>query len=93
MDNERLVDVEWKSAGDATSSAKLFVETVDRPGILANLSALISSVNVNISHIEAKSTEDKTAYIIFILEVKDKIQLSGLTQKIAQMEGVLKVSR
>jgi (p)ppGpp synthase/HD superfamily hydrolase len=50
-------------------------------------------VNVNISHIEAKSTEDKTAYIIFILEVKDKIQLSGLIQKIAQMEGVLKVSR
>ena len=93
IDNERLVDVEWKSAGDATSPAKLFVETVDRPGILANLSALISSVNVNISHIEAKSTEDKTAYIIFILEVKDKIQLSGLTQKIAQMEGVLKVSR
>ncbi len=93
IDNARLVDVEWKSAGDATSPAKLFVETVDKPGILANLSALISSVNVNISHIEAKSTEDKTAYIIFILEVKDKIQLSGLTQKIAQMEGVLKVSR
>ncbi len=93
VDNARLVDVEWKTAGDATSLAKLFVETVDKPGILANLSALISSVNVNISHVEARSTEDKKAYIIFILEVKDKIQLSGLTQKIAQMEGVLKVSR
>jgi GTP pyrophosphokinase len=93
IDNARLVDVEWKTAGDATSPAKLFVETVDKPGILANLSALISSVNVNISHVEARSTEVKTAYIIFILEVKDKIQLSGLTQKIAQMEGVLKVSR
>jgi GTP pyrophosphokinase len=92
IDTARLVDVEWKS-GDTTSPAKLFVETVDKPGILANLSALISSVNVNISHVEARSTEDKTAYIIFILEVKDKIQLSGLTQKIAQMEGVLKVSR
>jgi len=93
IDNARLVDVEWKSAGDATSPAKLFVETVDKPGILANLSALISSVNINISHVEATSTEDKKAHIIFILEVKDKNQLSGLTQKIAQMEGVLKVSR
>jgi GTP pyrophosphokinase len=93
IDDARLVDVEWKSAGDATSPAKLFVETVDRPGILANLSALISSVNVNISHVEARSTEDKTAYIIFILQVKDRDQLSGLTKKIAQMEGVLKVSR
>jgi len=93
IDNARLVDVEWKQTGDSTSSAKLFVETVDKPGILATLSALISSVNVNISHVEAKSTEDKKANIIFILEVKDKIQLAGLTQKIAQMEGILRVSR
>jgi len=93
VDEARLVDVEWKTEGDATSPVKLSVETVDRPGILANLSALISSVSVNISHIEATSTEDKKAHIIFILEVKDRSQLSGLTHKIAQMEGVLKVSR
>jgi guanosine-3',5'-bis(diphosphate) 3'-pyrophosphohydrolase len=93
IDQSRLVDVEWKSTNDTTSPARLFVETVDKPGILANLSSLISSVDVNIRHVEATSTEDKKAYIIFILEVKDKGQLSGLTQKIAQMEGVLKVSR
>jgi GTP pyrophosphokinase len=93
IDQSRLVDVEWKSTDDTTSPARLFVETVDKPGILANLSSLISSVDVNISHVQATSTEDKKAHIIFILEVKDKGQLSGLTQKIAQMEGVLKVSR
>jgi guanosine-3',5'-bis(diphosphate) 3'-pyrophosphohydrolase len=93
LDDARIVDVEWKTEGDATSPVRLWIETVDRPGILANLSALISSVNVNIRHIKASSTEDKKAHIIFILEVKDKSQLSGLTQKIAQMEGVLKVSR
>jgi guanosine-3',5'-bis(diphosphate) 3'-pyrophosphohydrolase len=93
VDNARLVDVEWKSEGDATSPVRLIIETVDKPGILANISALISSVNVNISHLEASSTEDKTAHITFILEVKDKSQLSGLTQKIAQIEGVLRVSR
>jgi GTP pyrophosphokinase len=93
LDDARIVDVEWKTEGDATSPVRLWIETVDRPGILANLSALISSVNVNIRHIKASSTEDKKAHIIFILEVRDKSQLSGLTQKIAQMEGVLKVSR
>src|SRR4030043_2143543 len=92
VDNARLVDVEWKTEGDATSPVRLLIETVDRPGILANLSALISTVNINISEITASSTEDKRAYITFILEVKDKKQLSGLTHKIAQMEGVLKVS-
>ena len=93
VDAARLIDVEWKVEGEVTSPVRLFIETVDRPGILASLSALISTVNVNISHLEASSTEDKRAHITFILEVKDKSQLTGLTQKIAQMEGVLKVSR
>lgn len=93
VDDARLVDVEWKSEGDATSPVRLLIETVDKPGILASLSALISSVNVNISNVTATSTEDKKAHITFILDVKDKNQLSGLTQKIAQIEGILKVSR
>jgi guanosine-3',5'-bis(diphosphate) 3'-pyrophosphohydrolase len=61
--------------------------------MLAGLSAIISSLEVNISHLEASSTEDKKAHITFILQVKDKKQLSGLTRKIAQLEGVLRVSR
>ena len=93
LDNARLVDVQWRAAGEATSPVKLLIEAVDKPGILASLSAVISSVNVNISNATVNSTEDKKSHITFILEVKDKNQLSGLTQKIAQIEGVLKVGR
>ena len=93
VEDARLVDVEWKTEDGATARTRLVIETVDKPGMLASLSAVISSLEVNISHLEASSTEDKKAYITFILEVKDKSQLSGLTRKIAQMEGVLKVSR
>lgn len=93
VDDARLVEVDWKVEDNSTTPVKVFVETVDKPGILANLSALISSVNINISHVEASSTEDKKAHISFILEVKDKNQLMALTQKIVQMEGVLKVKR
>ena len=93
VENARLVDVEWKTEDGATAPTRLIIETIDKPGMLASLSAVISSVEVNISHLEASSTEDKKAHITFILEVKDKSQLSGLIRKIAQMEGVLKVSR
>jgi len=93
VDEARLVDVDWKSSENATSPVKIIVETVDKPGILANLSALISTFNINITHLEASSTEDKKAHIIFVLEVQDKTQLIGLTQKLAQSEGVLKVGR
>ncbi len=93
VDNARLVEVEWKPEGETTTPVRLLVEAVDRPGILAGLSALISSFNINISSVKASSTEDKKAHITFILGVKDKSQLGGISQKIAQLEGVLKVAR
>lgn len=89
----RLVEVEWKQESDATYPAKLLIEAVDRQGILANLSSIISSVNINIRNVEANLTADRKAHIGFILEVKDKKQLTALIQKIASIDGVLKVKR
>ena len=93
VEDARLVDVEWQSSGDSTANARLYVETIDKPGILANLSSLISSVNININHLEATSTQDKKGHITFIIEVKDIVQLKVLIQKISQMEGILRGKR
>ena len=93
LEEARLVDVDWQASADANAYARLFVETVDRPGILANLSALISSLNININHLEATSTQEKQGHITFIIEVKDSTQLKGLIHKISQMEGILRVKR
>jgi (p)ppGpp synthase/HD superfamily hydrolase len=42
---------------------------------------------------QATTTQDKKAHIIFDLAVTDRLQLTGLIQKIAQTEGVLRVKR
>ena len=93
VDNARLVDVEWRQDGEARYPARLLVESVDKPGVLANLSTLVSSENVNISHLQAISTPDQKAQITFIVEVRDKKQLAAIIQKIASMDGVLRVKR
>ena len=93
VDDARLVDVEWVSDDGAVTHARLYVETIDRPGILANLSTLMSSMNVNISNLEVKTTSDRRAHLTFIIEVKDRQQLSTLAQKIASTDGVLGVRR
>ena len=93
IDDGRIVDVDWKPEKETTTPARLLVETVDRAGMIADLSALISSVNVNISHMQATTTQDKKAHIVFNLAVTDKLQLTGLIQKIAQTEGVLRIKR
>jgi GTP pyrophosphokinase len=93
VEDARLVDVDWHASADMTASSKLFVETVDKPGILASLSALISSLNINIAHLEATSTQDKKGHITLIIEVKDLAQLKSLMHKISQMEGILRIRR
>ncbi len=93
VEDARLVDVEWQPSTEATANARLQVETIDKPGILANLSALISSVNINITHLEATSTQEKRGHITFIMEVRDLSQLRTLIQRITQMEGILSVKR
>ncbi len=93
VDDARLIEVEWKQEGDTTYPAKLSIEAVDKPGTLANLTALITSMDVNIRTVEADSTTERKAYITFILEVKGKKQLNTLIQKIASVDGVLRVIR
>jgi GTP pyrophosphokinase len=93
VEDARLVDVEWEPSLDITANTKLFVETVDKPGILASLSALISSLNINITHLEAISTQEKRGHITLIIEVKDLSQLKSLMHKISQMEGIIRIRR
>jgi guanosine-3',5'-bis(diphosphate) 3'-pyrophosphohydrolase len=93
VDEARLIEVEWEPEADSTSYARLMIETVDKPGILATLSAAISAAEVNISHMEANTTPDRTARLTFILEVKDRGQLLEITRNIAQTDGVIRVRR
>lgn len=93
-DEEKIIDVEWVPSDTERSPSRLLVETLDRPGILANLTSLISSEDVNISHLEASSSADASrARITMILQVRDKEQLSTISHKIAGSQGVLSVKR
>lgn len=93
VDKDRLVDVEWVGDGEVTYPVKITVYTIDKPGVLANLSAVISAANVNIQHVDASTTYDKQAYINFILEIKDKKQLDEILKKLSQINDVIEVKR
>ncbi len=92
-DEERLISVQWKSSEGAMNYARIVVDTVDKPGIVANLSAAISSLNINIHHMEAVTNQLQKARISFLLEVRDRAQLNAVTQKLMQLEGVTNVRR
>ncbi len=93
VDDSRIVEVSWESEEEIMSPARLCVETLDKPGMLATLSGVISSHNINLSHLEARTTKDKHAHFTFMLEVKDRYQLTNVSNKILSSDGVINVSR
>jgi GTP pyrophosphokinase len=95
IDRDRLIDVEWviNESSNSTYSVKVSAYTIDKTGILADLSAVISANNINIKHIDASATYDKQAHFNFILEVKDKSQLNEILKKLSEVNGVTEIKR
>src|SRR5207244_5803934 len=67
-DKARLVEVDWDMAHLATVSVKITALTLDKPGMLANVSAAITNADANISRAEITTREDRKAVLALIVE-------------------------
>lgn len=92
-DKDRIIAVEWDIEHPTTHSAKISVLTVDKPGLLANVSTAISSADSNITHAEITTTEDKRAICNFVVEITDLKHLDRVIKKVGQVDGVISVKR
>lgn len=93
LDGERLIEVFWTADDSSKVQTKISLECLDKPGILANISGLLSASNVNITAVKANSTPDKRALIDFTIEVKDRNHLADIINKIYNIPEVLSVRR
>jgi len=93
MEPDRLIEVFWTADDSSKVQTKINIECVDKPGILATLTALLSANQVNITAVKANSTSDKRALIDFTIEVKDRVHLSEIINKILQISEVISVKR
>src|SRR5215470_12052054 len=96
LDKERLLTVEWD--GDSADPAKRPVKIAvyigkDRPGLLAEITAAISSRHGNITKAEITVTDDRKGINHFVIEVEDLHQLQGIMQAIREVKDVINVER
>src|SRR5581483_7668887 len=94
---ERRIAVEWarephRAAGTAGYPVKITVFCDDRPGMLKQITSIISDANTNIRNIEAK-TGDAHATIDVILEIEDLKHLERMITGIRKIPGVRDVQR
>ncbi|MFN7994790.1 MAG: bifunctional (p)ppGpp synthetase/guanosine-3',5'-bis(diphosphate) 3'-pyrophosphohydrolase [Bryobacteraceae bacterium] len=93
-DVERKIEVEWARAAADAFPVKVVVHTDDRPGMLAQLTSVLSSENTNIRSLEAKTeTEHDGALVEMTVDVRDKKQLEKLVAAMRRISGVRDVER
>jgi guanosine-3',5'-bis(diphosphate) 3'-pyrophosphohydrolase len=90
---ERIMHIEWLAHKDHTYPAALRFETLDRPGVLGDITTILGTAGVNIADVRVKRTPNLTAQVDMVVQVHSAQELRAITQKLASLEDVLAVSR
>jgi len=94
MDPERIVDVEWNVSKKRTFPVNMMVICSDKKGLLAELSAVISGMDINISHAEIDTKpDDMQAICNFKIDVNDLNQFNQVLNAIKKLKSVRSVER
>jgi GTP pyrophosphokinase len=89
---ERRIAVEWGGEGSATFPVELQIRAKDRPGLLAEITTVISGAGSNIRSLESRP-DRQNARIDASLEITDKRQLETILSNIRRVNGVFGVER
>jgi GTP diphosphokinase / guanosine-3',5'-bis(diphosphate) 3'-diphosphatase len=94
-DEERRVDVEWNKASLGTGKRQVRIKILchDETGLLALMTQTITSLNVNITSANIRTTKDKKAIALFEIEVTDISQLQRTMSSLESKRGVIAVER
>lgn len=93
MDTNRKVEVSWDKKEKSERSVWIRIVTIDKPGILADLSQAIAAFGVNITSANIKTTKDKKAICLFEITITDITQLYNMMTGIEKVDGVISVDR
>ncbi len=93
-DADRKIEVEWVGAAPSAEAyaVPLTILTEDRPGMLAEIAAVISEVGSNILNVEAR-TGAEGGTIDITVEIPDMKHLERVIASIKKIDGVYDVNR
>jgi guanosine-3',5'-bis(diphosphate) 3'-pyrophosphohydrolase len=92
-DPERLVEVSWETSKEDIYTVKLRVTSVERKGMLADVTSVITQKDANIIEADVKTTVDRKGIAVFSIEVENYKQLQEIISAIKKVKSVLIVER
>jgi guanosine-3',5'-bis(diphosphate) 3'-pyrophosphohydrolase len=93
QDKERVVPVDWDVEANHLYPVGIKIEAYDRQGLLRDIATVVAENHVNMSALEVKVHDDKTAVVTATVEIDSLAQLSRLMEKIEGVRDVHTVAR
>ncbi|MCS7065659.1 MAG: TGS domain-containing protein, partial [Fimbriimonadales bacterium] len=94
---ERIMTIEWtpplSKKETPTYPTAVSIEATDRVGVLADITAILSGQNINISDVRVRRSSKHTALIEMVLEVRNAQELRTVLQKIQSLDDIIAVYR
>ena len=92
-EKDRWLRVSWVGGGRGAYSTALELSAKDRDGLTLDVAMVLSAAKVKVTSITARSMPDGYAVVSATLEVKDRSELTGVVNKLSQVQGVYQVKR
>ncbi len=92
-DENRIIEVEWYKAPNATYTADIEVHANDRRSLLVDYTTAINNVKANIIGINARTTKDRIAITNLTVEVNTIEDLDKIIRAIRKIDSVFEVRR
>lgn len=91
---ERFVEVEWnREASGGPYMVQIEVLALDRAGMLADLTRVLSDYRVNIHSVSSQSSGDQVASIRFQFELADLSHLNAVLSALRRVDSVFEATR
>ena len=92
-DPVRLIDITWEAYNEETYPTKLVVLSVNKMGMLADISAAIAKQEANIVSAKIESTNDNKGIAFFTVEVKNLAHLNDVIKSIKRIKDIISAKR
>jgi RelA/SpoT family (p)ppGpp synthetase len=90
---EKWLPVTWQHKPGRLFLSEIRIETVNKMGVLAAVSAAIAGTHTNVIHVTIETRDAETSAQVFVLEVADRKHLARVMRVVRHMPDVLRTVR
>jgi (p)ppGpp synthase/HD superfamily hydrolase len=90
---EKWIAVSWEKDIDRDFNSQIHVETLNKPGVLAEVAATIGDAGSNIEQVSVLGRHEDCSVLGFMIQVRDRIHLAQIMRGVRNMSNVIRVIR